>query len=109
MLDDIAYLKALLILLAWFALVVLAFIKLKGYRKRRLVRCPELGIVTFVEAAKLQTGTEAAVDGPSLSIAHCQLWPDRKDCGMGCLSRYEQNEGMFGFDLSALRPFDSRK
>lgn len=102
---DIVFLKAFLLLFAWAALVVLAYIKLKGYRKRRLVRCPELGIVTFVEATNSQQGTNAT----ALGVTHCQLKPENKNCSMGCLSRYEQTQGLFGFDLAALRPFDGHE
>jgi hypothetical protein len=64
-----------------------------------------LGIVTFVEAVNSQQGTSATVG----SVTHCQLWPEKKNCGMGCLSRYEQTQGLFGFDLAALRPFDGHE
>jgi len=109
MMDDLLFIKGFLILLAWAGLAALAYIKLKGYRKRRLVRCPELGIVTLVEAAQSPTETGPAAQDPSLGVSRCQLWPERENCGMGCLSRYKQTQGLFGFDLAALRPFDGHE
>ena len=106
MIGDIAFVKGFLVLLIWAALVVLAFIKLKGSGKRRLVRCPELGIVTMVEVTPPQPGIGSTKHSPPVSVARCQLWPEKSSCGMGCLSRYEQNQSPFGFDLAALRPFN---
>lgn len=108
MIDDATWVHSVLILLAWAAVVVLAYVTLSSYGKRRLVRCPESGAVTFVEASEAQAGADGS-EGPPRAITYCRFWPEKNDCGTGCLSRYEQNQGLFGFDLKTLRPFDANK
>ena len=91
--------------LIWTALVIAAYIKLGGYRYRRLMRCPEAGVIALVDLERANAAGDASRGLSQRAVKHCQLWPERKDCGRGCLSRYSQNREGYGFDLASLRPF----
>jgi hypothetical protein len=86
-------------------LIVLAFflptyIKLLGYTKKRLMRCPETGAITLVEVTRIPTGEKLG-----LGVKSCELWPEKKECRRGCLSRRAEPRENSRFDLHSLRPF----
>jgi hypothetical protein len=85
-----------------------AYIKLTRHRKRRLMRCPESGGITMVDIQPTDLLGHSTQGGPRLRVRQCRLWPERKDCGRGCLSRYSQG-GNYGFNLASLRPFEDHE
>jgi len=88
--------------IVWIIASWAAFATLARYRRRRLLRCPESGAVAI---ADIEEKRAPGRDGARLSVTNCQLWPERADCGRGCLVRSAQARGIHGFDLAALRPF----
>jgi hypothetical protein len=74
------------------------------WRVPTMRRCPETGSVAFVRVAKV---AQAEGREPSLAVAHCDLWPDRKDCAQGCLG-YPDTAPGGRVELNSLRPFEPR-
>ena len=66
-------------------------------KARMLMRCPETGTITFVRVTR-------AGEGP-VKVAHCESWPERKNCAQGCLARYHEPTPGLHVNLDALRPF----
>jgi len=93
----------------WMVIALTALIKLAGYRKRRLLRCPESGSVTLVEIGENTLLPEQAPGKPRLGVKNCQLWPERKGCGWGCLTRCSEGRQGYGFNLSSLKPFEDHE
>ncbi len=94
--------------LIWLFLSFMALLKLVRYRNRRLLRCPETGGVAIVDIE--ETLSERGAAGrPHLRVKTCQLWPEKKDCGRGCLSRCSGSWGSYEFDLASLRPFEEHE
>ena len=71
----------------------------------RMMRCPETGAVSVVRVASAARGDEKA---PGLMVTQCDLWPQKKDCAQGCLSRYGETASGWRVNLNALRPFEPR-
>ena len=92
----------------WFLFCLTALIKLARYRKRRLLRCPETGGVAIVDIDE-QLWADQTVPRSHLRVKNCRLWPERKDCGRGCLTRCTLSWESYGFDLASLRPFEDHK
>jgi len=90
----------------WMVIALTALIKLAGYRKKRLLRCPESGSVTLVEIGENGHLPEQAPGEPRLRVKNCQLWPERKGCGLGCLTRLSEGWEGYGLNLSSLKPFE---
>ena len=90
------------------ALTLPAYIKLARHRNRRLMRCPESGGITTVDIEQTDLMGHSTQGGPRLRVSQCRLWPERKDCGRGCLSRCRQ-AGDYGFNLASLRPFEDHE
>jgi hypothetical protein len=93
----------------WMVIALTALIKLVGYRKRRLLRCPESGSVTLVEIGENTHLAEQTAGKPRLRVKNCQLWPERKGCGWGCLTRCSEGWQAYGFNLSSLKPFEDHE
>lgn len=88
-------------MLATLALVVYRMVT--QLRNLTLMRCPETGAVTLVgvEAAPGRAG-----NAPRLTVRQCDLWPERRNCGRGCLARYPETKPGYRVNLDALRPFE---
>ena len=70
--------------------------------KARIMRCPETGSITFVRVARVEDGARHA---SGLRVVQCDLWPGKKDCAQGCLTRYHEATPGLHVNLDALRPF----
>lgn len=68
-----------------------------------VVRCPEQGVITFVEVKSAPSG-DAHPSG--VTVHHCGLWGAKKNCGQGCLVRYHQAPRGLFIDRNALRTYD---
>lgn len=89
----------------WFLFCLTALIKLARYRKRRLLRCPETGGVAIVDIEETSL-TDQDGGRSYLRVRNCRLWPERRHCGRGCLTRCTLSWGSYGFDLASLKPFE---
>lgn len=69
----------------------------------RLMRCPEQDVITFVEVKPAPPGN---ANPSGVTVHHCGLWAGKKDCGQGCLERYNETAQGFLFDRNALRTFE---
>lgn len=69
----------------------------------RVVRCPEQNTITYIELDPAPPG-KATRSG--VVVRHCGLWGEHKDCGQGCLARYDATRRAFQIDTQALRQFD---
>ena len=90
----------------WIALILGAYVKLERTRNRKLLRCPESGAITVVDIEEMSRETNSTARWPHLRVRSCELWPERKDCGRGCLIRCSEAWGSYGSNLASLRPFD---
>ena len=69
----------------------------------RMMRCPETGAISVVRVVTTAGREEKA---PGLTVTQCDLWPQKKDCAQGCLSRYSETAPGWRVNLNALRPFE---
>ncbi len=107
MTDILATLGAVAASIVWIVLSHAAYVRLNGYRKRRLLRCPESTGIVVVDVVENRQSRSLTDRGVLLKVEHCQLWPERANCGRGCLTRCSRTWGGYGFDLSSLMPFDN--
>lgn len=91
-------------IIALFCVGSVTYWVLGAIPKERLMRCPETGTITFVDIE----GTSAEIGGPGITVQHCDLWPEHKNCARGCLARYAESTTGFRIRLQALRPFERR-
>lgn len=85
------------------AIALLILLRLWPARNRRLMRCPETGGVTFVDATIAASGVGAARE---VTVRWCDLWPERKNCARTCLARYPETTPGYRVNIKALRRFD---
>lgn len=56
------------------------------FRRRRIVRCPETGLLADVAVDAPRAGL-TAVPGPSdVRVVKCSLWPAREGCAQRCVA-----------------------
>ena len=55
------------------------------YRRRKFLRCPEAQTGAQIQVDARRAGLSAAFGRPSLRVATCSLWPERRRCGQACL------------------------
>jgi len=109
MLDISTTVAAATAAIIWFGVIVAAYMKLNRFRKRKLLRCPEVGAITLVDVEENALSGHLFDQAPRLKVKHCRLWPEKADCSRGCLIRCDQPCEGYGFDLSSLRPFENRE
>ena len=63
--------------------VVDVFLRFRG---RRMVRCPETGLVADVALDARHAALTAVPGPPDVRVKECSLWPDREDCEQRCLT-----------------------
>ncbi|TAM82773.1 MAG: hypothetical protein EPN47_08980 [Acidobacteria bacterium] len=61
------------------------------FRGKRLVTCPETHKIAAVELDAEAAAREAFTRKPRIQLAECTRWPERKDCGQGCLSEIAES------------------
>lgn len=85
-------LAAMAVAIGWSILIVLAFVLLERYRKRKLLKCPETGGVSLVDIEwdTPHPATPEATGKPVPTIKDCLLWPEKKGCSKGCLDNRDE-------------------
>jgi hypothetical protein len=59
----------------------------RTYRGTRVITCPESRAPAAVEVdAALAAASQASTGHPTLRLRSCSRWPERRDCGQGCLA-----------------------
>jgi len=64
----------------WYAMTLIGRALFKPYEKLRLVWCPEVRCLSFVETVAMLKGKDKAAP-----VKRCLLWPDYKNCGQRCV------------------------
>ncbi len=78
---------AAVILLGTFnVLVPLVLHNFTRNRKKRVLRCPETGILVEVGIDAKQAALSLPFGKPLLRVKNCTLWPKRRRCNMECLA-----------------------
>jgi hypothetical protein len=62
-----------------------AFLALLRHRSRHTVRCPETGNSAEIGLDAAATALLPPFEGFRLAVKCCSLWPERSECGQGCL------------------------
>jgi hypothetical protein len=79
--NDLTKLVAILVFTSiWYAMTLIGRALFKPYEKLRLVWCPEVRSLSFVETAAASNDNDAVVP-----VKRCLLWPDHKACGQRCV------------------------
>ena len=86
---------------AWLAIVSYLYWTFVDFWKEKPMRCPETGAIALVEIKTVSRGGEA----PEIAVRQCGLWPEKENCGRGCLVRCGETSNGGRFNLNALRPF----
>ncbi|MBI2371269.1 MAG: hypothetical protein HYV08_13740 [Deltaproteobacteria bacterium] len=76
---------AILALAFLYVLLPLVLTTVARYRGSRALQCPETGGLAAVSVDAVQAGVTSAFGKPRLRVSRCSLWPNRWDCGQGCL------------------------
>jgi hypothetical protein len=76
--NDIGIIAPLVFVLIWYALTLIGRALMKPYEKLKLVWCPEVRRLSFVE-------TDAILEGGGASVRRCLLWPEHEDCKERCV------------------------
>ena len=86
--DTVWVLIAAVILLVFFyVLVPLVINTFQRYRKKRVFRCPETGMLVEVEIDAQQAAFSSPFGKPLLRVKNCTLWPEKEGCHMECLAK----------------------
>lgn len=59
------------------------------WRGMRVVTCPETSAPAAVTVDVGHAALTAAIDATELRLKQCSRWPERRDCGQGCLKQIE--------------------
>ncbi|HKV25566.1 MAG TPA: hypothetical protein VJN93_13315 [Candidatus Acidoferrum sp.] len=60
------------------------------FRGKRIVSCPETHEAAGVRVAAGSAAVKAIVGREELHLKECSRWPEREDCGQGCLAQIEE-------------------
>ncbi len=74
------------IVLAVVARFAWAYFRLRG---ERVVTCPESKDRVGVSVSNVKAAAGAVLGRPSFAITECTHWPERHNCGQGCLAEIE--------------------
>ncbi len=81
---------ALVVLLAIYPAMPVLLSAWRKYRGKRLVTCPETGRPVAVDIDVGHAALSMLLGNPpDLRLSNCTRWPERRDCGQGCLSQIE--------------------
>jgi hypothetical protein len=64
----------------WYAMTLIGRALFKPYEKLRLVWCPEVKCLSFIETVAPLKGKN-----PATPVKRCLLWPDYKNCEQRCV------------------------
>lgn len=88
--ETVWVLIAAVILLGFFyVLVPLVINTFQRYRSKRVLRCPETGMLVEVEIDAEQAAVSSPFGKPILRVKNCTLWPEKEDCHMECLAKVQ--------------------
>ena len=77
--NDLTNLVAILVFTSiWYAMTLIGRALFKPYEKLRLVWCPEVRSLSFVETAATSKGKDA-------QVKRCLLWPEYRACRQRCV------------------------
>lgn len=86
--ETVWVLIAAVILLGFFyVLMPLVINTYQRYRRKRVFRCPETGMLVEVEIDAQQAAFSSPFGKPILRVKNCTLWPEKEDCRMECLAK----------------------
>ena len=57
----------------------------RRYRKKRVLRCPETGMLVEVDLDPRFVALSSPFGQPLLRVKNCTLWPKKKECAQECL------------------------
>lgn len=83
--EMIMLIGALLTLAVLYILAPMALHFYARYKERRALRCPDTRRLTSVQIDAGRAAGTSLFGKPKLRIRDCARWPERKDCGQGCL------------------------
>ena len=72
---------AVVFVVLWYALTLIGRALFKPYEKLKLVWCPHVRSLSFVEAQAISAKGSA----PSVSVRHCLLWREHENCQERCV------------------------
>ncbi len=86
--ETVWVLIAAVILLGFFyVLVPLVINTFQRYRKKRVFRCPETGMLVEVDIDAQHAAFSSPFGKPLLRVKNCTLWPEKEGCHMECLAK----------------------
>ena len=86
--ETVWVLIAAVILLGFFyVLVPLVINTFHRYRRKRVFRCPETGMLVEVDIDAKHAAFSSAFGKPLLRVKNCTLWPEKENCHMECLAK----------------------
>jgi len=77
---------AVILLGTFYVLVPLVMHNFTRYRKKRVLRCPETGILVEVDLDTQLAACSSPFGKPLLRVKNCTLWPKRRSYNMECLA-----------------------
>ena len=86
--ETVWILIAAVILIGFFyVLVPLVINTFQWYRRKRVLRCPETGMLAEVDIDAKQAAFSSPFGKPLLRVKNCTLWPEKENCHMECLEK----------------------
>ncbi len=86
--ENVWVLIAAVILIGFFyVLVPLVINTFQWYRRKRVLRCPETGMLVEVDIDAKQAAFSSPFGKPLLRVKNCTLWPEKENCHMECLEK----------------------
>jgi hypothetical protein len=86
--ETVWVLIAAVILIGFFyVLVPLVINTFQWYRRKRVLRCPETGMLAEVDIDAKQAAFSSPFGKPLLRVKNCTLWPEKENCHMECLEK----------------------
>ena len=86
--ETVWVLIAAVILIGFFyVLVPLVINTFQRYRRKRVLRCPETGMLVEVDIDAKQAAFSSPFGKPLLRVKNCTLWPEKENCHMKCLAK----------------------
>ena len=79
-------LTAIVALAIGYVLVPVMIDALLRFRRSRLVRCPETGLLATVALDARHAALTAVPGPPDVRVADCSLWPEKSGCEERCVA-----------------------
>ncbi len=78
---------AVILLGTFYVPVPLVINSFHRYRNKRVLRCPETGMLVEVDIDAKQAALSSPFGKPLLRVKNCTLWPEKENCHMECLEK----------------------